>query len=524
MLVDKGDLSMGTSWASSGMIHGGVRYLLSDVRTTKKSCKDSGYIQKIAPHLIFRIPLLMPLLKEDGITGRIKFEGANALFSLYDRFQPLKGGKPHVRLTRDEVRRVEPLLTPDAIGGVTTDEWGIDVPRLCIANALDAVEHDAKVKTWTKVTSLVISDGRVRGIRTQDELTGKVEEILADIVVNCAGPWVPKIAEMAGQKVRLRPAKGVHLVLDRRISNIGVIADAVDGRGVFVIPHENVSLIGTTDDDFYGDLDDLSVTEDEIEYLFQAVERSLPRIREARVIKTIAGIRPTLFERAKYEDDLTRDHRVVDHQVDGDMAGFVTLAGGKLAAYRVMAEQTADLVCHKLGKGAQCKTHVEPLPGGDRTPDIEELSRRYGMDPLAVRRLVFRQGSRAEQVLELIRDNPSYAGFVCNCDPIIEAELRYVIRNEMVRRAVDLIGRCHLAEGPCQGLECGVQAAIIFGEERGLSPQETAQEAFTLLQEKWRWRRNILSGVQLAGEELYRMIYQQVVNWNSWIRDREEVF
>jgi len=524
LLIEKGDFAMGTSWTSSGMIHGGARYLLSDIATTKKSCTDAGYIRCIAPHLIFRIPLMMPILKRDGLKGRINLEGADALFTVYDRYQPLKGGNPHIRLTPEEARRIEPMLAENLLGAVQTDEWGIDVPRLCVINILDAVEHGATAASWTAVTGFLREGRAVTGVAYEDRVTGRRGEARAGIVVNCAGPWATRVAEMAGARVELRPAKGIHLVLDRRISNIGVIAQAVDGRQVFVIPHENVSVIGTTDDDYFGDLDDIRILEDEIEYLLRAMETVLPRIREARIVKTIAGLRPTLFEQAKYEDDLTRDHRVFDHEREDGVPGLITLAGGKLAAYRIMAEDATDLACTKLGNRERCQTHLLPLPGGKGMPDIEGLAAKYRLDPYVVKRLAARQGSRTPAVLALIDENPAFANYVCTCEPVLEAELRYAIRREFVRHAVDLIGRCRLAEGPCQGYGCIVQAATIFGQERGLSPDDVADEALLIAQSKWRWRRDILAGPHLAQEELYRLVHLAVLDPLHVLKHRKEVF
>ena len=373
-LVEKGDLAKGTSWASSGMIHGGLRYLLSDVHTTYKSSKDAGYIKNAAPHLVFRIPLMMPTFAAEGLKGRVMLNGADALFAHYDRFQPLKGGLPHKRLSAAEAREIEPRLAPGVIGAVLTDEWGIDVPRLCVANALDAYEHGARLQSWTRLTGFIREGARIVGVSLCDELTGRRFSQRCRLVINCAGPWAPQVAQLGGATVKLRPAKGVHLVLDRRVGNTGLICNAIDGRQVFIIPHENTSLIGTTDDDYYGDPDRLEVSEDEIEYLLWAIESVWPEVRQARIIKTIAGLRPTLFERAKYEDDLTRDHRVIDHAREDGVAGLLTLAGGKLAAYRVMAEDAVSTACRLLQVQAPCTTHLAPLPGGATTPDAFALA------------------------------------------------------------------------------------------------------------------------------------------------------
>lgn len=507
-LVEKGDFSMGTSWASSGFIHGGIRYLLSDFFTTKKSCLDSGFIRQIAPHLVFRVPLLYPVFADEGFEGRFRLEAANALFSLYDTLQPLKGGKPHSRVDGREVYEIEPHLRPGCIGAVVTDEWGIDVPRLCTLNAVDAARRGADVRSWTKVERVRRDGRRVTGVDVLDTLTGRRETLHADVVVNCAGVWGPALSAGIDCGYKLRPSKGVHLVLDRRISNFGVLCVAVDGREVFVTPHENTSLIGTTDDDYYGDPDHVPVTEDEVAYLLQAIERTLPGAKDARVIKTIAGLRPTLWGWGKYESALSRDHRVYDHAKLHDTEGYVTLTGGKLAAYRIMAEETADLVCKKLGRGGPCTTHETPLPGGESTPDVREIAAAAGIDAYTARRLVYRQGARARDVAARIRRHPAEARALCACDPVTEAEVRFAVDHELVRRPIDLVGRCRLTEGPCQGSGCIREAAAVFAEMRGLDAATTAAETRALLDNKWGWRAPLVDGAHAPGEELYRLYHQ----------------
>lgn len=508
VLVEKGDIARGTSWASSGMIHGGLRYLLSDVHTTYKSSKDAGYIKNAAPHLIFRIPLMMPTFAHEGLRGRVMLSGADALFAHYDRFQPLKGGWPHKRLSAQEARAIEPRLAEGVVGAVLTDEWGIDVPRLCIANALDAHEHGAEIRSWTALTGFIREGARIVGVSLRDELDGERYELRCKLVVNCAGPWAPKVAALAKAEVKLRPAKGVHLVLDRRVGNTGLICNAIDGRQVFIIPHENTSVIGTTDDDYYGDPDRLDVGEDEIEYLLWAVESVWPEVRRARIVKSIAGLRPTLFERAKYEDDLTRDHRVIDHAKEDRVPGLLTLAGGKLAAYRIMAQDATDTACALLNVTAPCRTQLTPLPGGAAMPDAFALAQEFDLDAYVVKRLIDRQGDRADRVLELIRDDPSLGRSLCECEPVLVAEAVYAMRHEFVRRPSDLLTRCRLAEGPCQDMGCILRAVELFACERGLSSNDAAREIDVWLNDKWRWRRPILSGAQLANEELLRLTHQ----------------
>ena len=506
MLCEKGDLARGATGASSGMIHGGVRYLLNDVETTKHSCEDSGYIQKLAPHLLFRVPLIAPV-RSDGPGGRLSLLLHDVYFSVYDRYAGLKNGIPHARLTTAEMLEIEPGLSGDFLGGVTTDEWGIDCGRLCLLNSLDAVAHGAELRTYTEVVGLLRDEsGAVVGARLRQADHMEVTEIRARAVVNCGGPWAERIGNLAGGGVRLRPGKGVHLIYEKRLTNFGVIVQAVDGRQVFVMPYQNETWIGTTDDDYYGDLDDLWATQDEILYLQEAVARVLPGIAEQRLIGTRVGVRNTIWGWGVSEDDLSRGYKIINHGPLG-AAGFFSLAGGKLASFRIQAEEAADAVCANLGVHGRCETHMHKLPGGDSLPDVGELARIYGIHPLAARRIIYRHGSLATRVLDVGRECATGYSVVCPCEPTLECEVRYAIRNEYVTRLGDLMTRCRIGVGGCQGLHCGLRAAQLFAEERGLDATDEREALMDLLSRRWRSARPVLKGQQLSEAELLMTQY-----------------
>ena len=185
ILVERNDLAYGASGNSSGMIHGGPRYLTTHPAVTRSSCVDSGYIQKIAPHMIFRIPFVMPVFGR-GIDARVRFDAFDAFFAVYDEYQPLKRGKRHTRLTPEETLTLVPGLREDDLyGSITFDEWGIYGNRLCVANAVDAVEHGCKVLVHTTVERIVVQDGRATGVVARDRLDGRAYELSARAVVNC---------------------------------------------------------------------------------------------------------------------------------------------------------------------------------------------------------------------------------------------------------------------------------------------------------------------------------------------------
>ncbi len=485
-LFEKNDLAFGASGNSSGMIHGGVRYLLTHPSVTRDSCRDSGYIQRIAPHLLFRIPFVMPFAG-GNLARRIYFDLADAFFRAYDDYVPLKHGKPHVRLTADELAELEPGLVGDFAGGLAFDEWGTDGARLCALNALDAREHGASIHVHTEVVEILLEqDGprrRAIGVRHRDALGGTVSTTSAKLVVNASGAWGPLTGALAGVPLRVRPGKGIHLVFDRRLTNYAIAVNAIDGRQVFLEPWQNVSVLGTTDDDYYGDLDDVRPTADEVRYLVQAIARVFPPIRRARITSIYTGVRPTLWAYGPNEDTLSREHEIVDHasEARGGVRGLYSMIGGKLASYRAFAEQMSDELARVLGVDARCTTHVASLPGGTTIPDAFALAERAEISPIAARRAIYRHGERAERLVARIVDAPAEARAVCACEPVLEAEVRHVIREEHARTVSDVARRTRLGLGPCGGMRCALRCGQIVAEETGASQAVGRRQAIRFL-------------------------------------------
>jgi glycerol-3-phosphate dehydrogenase len=507
LLLEKADYGVGASGNSSGMIHGGIRYMLSDRHVTALACRDSGYIQRIAPHLLFRIPFLLPFTtRKEGATlrDRAAWYATEVYVGTYDLFQPLKRGKPSTRLTADELYRLEPGLRPGLHGAVTLDEWGIDAFRLCVLNALSARGHGAELRTWTEARAVLAEGGRVRGVRYRDVLTGEEGEARAPVVFNATGAWSPALARRSGAAVPMRPGKGVHLTLDRRYSNYGVILSAVDGRQMFVMPHESESIVGTTDDDYYGDPDDLEATNDEVEYLMEGAASLLPGVRNARITRAWCGLRTTIYAYGPNEDALSREHQLHDGAASGH-AGLLSIVGGKLASYRAQAEEATDRILALLGRApVACRTHEEPLPGGDDVPDAAALAQAHPIAAPVAARLVYRHGGRAREILRLVEEDPRLGLVLCRDEGILAAEVVHCVRHEQVRRLQDLRRRCRVAVGGCAGLDCARIAAQLAARELGWTPEQLGAELSDLLDAGWRERRPVLDGAQLVQEELVR--------------------
>jgi len=487
VLFERHDLAFGASGNSSGMIHGGARYLPTNPKVTRQSCQDSGYIQQIAPHLLFRIPFVMPV--HSGIRGRVMLELFDAFFHAYDLYQPLKRGERHTRLNARDLAHLEPGLAGDLTGGVTFDEWGVDGTRLCVLNALDAKERGAAVHLHTTVESIAKAPPSVGAppryvVRGRDRLTQKSIAASAANVVNATGAWGPitaTLGKLSSERVRVRPAKGIHVVFDRRLSNYAILTEAIDGRQVFLEPWENMSVLGTTDDDFFGDLDDVAATSEEVRYLTQGISRVFPAIREARAIGTTAAVRPTLYEYGPNEDALSREHAIVDHAKDG-APGVYSMIGGKLASYRLFAQEMSDRITQALAPSTTCVTHIKPLPGGDRVPDALVVADQHELTPVAARRLVYRHGSRAKRILQRMARRPRERAVVCPCEPVFEAEVRHVLEEEMARSVDDVARRTRLGLGACGGMRCAARCGQIVADELGLSPHEGLEQARRFLE------------------------------------------
>jgi len=493
LLLEKGDWGAGTSGASSWMIHGGLRYLEFDWDTTRLSNLDSGHIVTIARNFVTRIVFIVPVLPGD----KNNIEEVETALEVYDRYQPLKHSHPHRRLTPDEAHQVEPGLAPDIVGAMTVEEWGVDPHRLVYANVQDAVAHGAKAMNHTRVIELIKDAGKVIGVRFRAP-DGEISEARARVVVNASGPWSPELGAMAGVSIHLRPAKGIHIVYPHRISNFSITAESVDGRDLLMVAHAGFTLLGTTDDDFYGDLDSVDVLEDEVDYLLQGFERVFPTIRQYRPVRTTTGVRPTLFKWRRHEDELSRRYEVIDHAAEG-ADGFITIAGGKLSMYRLMAEETSDAVCARIGHQVKSTTASRPLPGNESDPvPVAELASRCGISGLAVVKLQSRHGSNAEKVL----DEGATSRILCRCEPVTEAELIYAARYEQVRTLADAFRRVGVAGGPCAGAACILRSAEVMGRELGWSASQRFDAAREFVRGAWLGRAPVLGHAGWAQEEL----------------------
>lgn len=353
LLLEKASPGGATTAASTHLIHGGLRYLLYDRLTTHLTCWDSGHIVRIARPLLTRLPILWPVYgwHSHGL------ETVETLLEAYDGLQPMKGGKPHLRLPASETLKLVPGLKPEGLlGSVCFDEWWVDPVSLVEKNLESARRHGAELQAGRAVTALLRRGAEVRGV------VAGGEEIPSRLVINAAGPWIDKVSGLAGIRIPLRLQKGTHLVYKERLAPLGLLLEAVPkGRFVFVVPSAQGTLVGPTDLPAPEDPDQVSTSPDETDYLLRSARLYFPDF-PADYDGTTVGARPILGQ-AGGEKLLSRDYQVFDHERRDGVGGFLTIGGGKMSDFRVMAETAANLACRKLARESPCRTYRETLSG-----------------------------------------------------------------------------------------------------------------------------------------------------------------
>ncbi|MFQ6100859.1 MAG: glycerol-3-phosphate dehydrogenase/oxidase [Anaerolineae bacterium] len=443
-LVEKGDFGIGTSSRSTRLIHGGIRYLeYYQFKSVFEACCERRMMCKIAPRLVRPIPFLYPLYRgQKPAPWKLR-----AGLTLYDALGLFRNVQRHRWLRPPEVQRREPLVAGRGLlGAARFYDAQTDDARLTLTTAKSAHLHGAVMVNHARVAGLMKTGGRIAGAHVVDELNGREIEVRAKVVVNAAGVWVDGMRELDRQcsGPMIRPTKGIHLVIHRaRLRSQHAIAfDAPrDGRHVFLIPWGDFALIGTTDTDYEGSLDNPAAGLDDVEYLLEAVQHTFPgaQIGHNDIISAFAGLRPLIFAPGGTYA-LSREHEIVESP-----SGLITVAGGKLTTHRLMGQQLTDRVQKKLAEKfgvhaqSECRTR-EPLEGAQ----IEHV-RASGVDEPVGRHLVDTYGSDAAWVMAYAEENPSLGECIVPGLPYLMAEPLYAVQHEMALTLCDvLIRRTHV--------------------------------------------------------------------------------
>lgn len=443
ILLERGDLARGTSSASTKLIHGGLRYLEHyEFKLVRESLIERERLWSIAPHIIWPLRFILPYQKSIRPAWLVRL----GLF-LYDHI----GGRKRLPPTRSLDLRHDAAgkpLKPEFVRAFEYSDCWVDDARLVVLNAIDAAEHGADIRTQSKVTQLERCDGGWR-----IEIEGQ-HPVYARAVANAAGPAVlDLLAHTKGHQrdpdENIRLVRGSHIVVRRMFDTPqAYFCQNPDGRIFFAIPYEDdFTLIGTTDADHHGSLDNIAATPEEIAYICASAGAYFRQgLSPADVIYSYAGVRPLVDDGSGKPETASRGyHFDIDTDADGK-APILSVFGGKITTYRHLAESAVGRLAPFLPVLAgENWTLKRPLPGGDFAMDgAADLARDLALEypflpePL-IKRWVRSFGTRSRMIAgeaKSINDLGAHFGH-----GLYEAEVGYLLTHEWAQSADDILWR-----------------------------------------------------------------------------------
>lgn len=487
LLVERHDIATGASGRNHGLLHSGARYAVNDPESANECIVENMILRKVASHCVEPTGGLFISLPEDGLDYQKKFIECCA-----------KAGIKAEAIDPKEALRLEPSINPDIIGAVKVPDASVDPFRLTAANVLDAQLHGADVLTGWEVVDFIKETVTVLGVKLRNIYTGEVKSVLSHYTVNAAGIWGAGIAEMAGAHIGMLPAKGSLLVFGHRVADMVVNRCRKPANADILVPGDVVSVIGTTSDKVpFDQCDDMRVTKEEVELLLREGCKLVPSLATTRIIRAYAGVRPLVAS----DDDpsgrnVSRGIVLLDHSKRDGIFGFITITGGKLTSYRLMAEKTTDLLCSKLGVERTCQTAVLPLPGSEK-------EKRKPSHSVVVEAAFGRQGTRVAEM--------DFSGkgseLVCECEQVSRAEIAYAVKELNVKTLDDLRRRTRVGMGTCQSTFCLRKAAAVLAEELLGTPDKADALLKDFIQERWKGIMPVCWGDQLREAEHMRKEY-----------------
>lgn len=493
-LVERDDIATGATGRNHGLLHSGARYAVTDPESARECIAENAILKRVARHCVEPTGGLFITLPEDCLDYQQTFIDACRA-----------AGIDTLQLTPEQALQMEPSVNPALIGAVKVPDGTVDPFRLTAANMLDARERGAVVRTGCEVTGLLRQGDRIAGVMIYDKTHGVRETLHAPVVVNAGGIWGQRIAEYADLSVRMFPAKGSLLIFDHRINQHVINRCRKPADADILVPGDTISLIGTTSTHIdYNDIDSNRVTAEEVEILLREGEKLSPVMARTRILRAYSGVRPLVAS----DDDpsgrsVSRGIVLLDHAARDGLEGFITITGGKLMTYRLMAEMATDAVCRKLGIEVRCTTANEPLPGSQE-PAEKTLQKIISLPAPLRGSAVYRHGDRTPAWLG---DSRLHRSLVCECEAVTAGEVQYAVDNLAVKNLLDLRRRTRVGMGTCQGELCACRAAALLNRFEVTTPAQSLNQLSDFLNERWKGVQPIAWGDALRESDFTRWVW-----------------
>ncbi len=505
LLVERYDFTYGATGRNHGLLHSGARYAVTDGESAEECIKENMTLRKIARHCVDETDGLFITLPEDDLAYQAKFVESC-----------LKAGIRADVIDPAEARRLEPAVNPTLIGAVRVPDASVDPFRLTTANVVDARLHGADTLTYHEVTELIVEQNRCVGVKLRNNHNGEMSEVRASLTINAAGIWGHLVAKQAGITVNMFPAKGALLIFGHRVNNMVINRCRKPANADILVPDDTVCVIGTTSDRVpFEECDHMKVTPEEVEILMAEGEKLAPSLATTRILRAYAGVRPLVAsDNDPSGRSISRGIVCLDHETRDGMAGFITITGGKMMTYRLMAEIATDLACKKLNVDKKCETATTPLPGSE--PRNEEQYKTYSYSQKAA------EGRHGTLTTEVPSGNSEDDSLVCECEEVTVGEVKYAINKLHVHNLINLRRRTRVGMGTCQGELCACRAACVLGKESGDTAKSGADLA-DFINERWKGMMPVAWGDTLREAQLTATIYQGLCGLNQFVDKKEEV-
>jgi glycerol-3-phosphate dehydrogenase len=479
VLAERRDAAAGASGANHGLLHSGGRYVFSDPATARECRRENHLLKRLAPSCIEPCGGLFVAVAGDDEGYIARFPELCAAAGL--SCQPLGPA---------EARDREPGLSPTVIAAFAVEDGSVNPFKLTLDNLDQAQALGARVLYHAGAVAMERAGRRIRSVKLTLADGGEVE-VQAEQVVNAAGAWTGRIAALAGVALPILYSKGSLIITQQRVARGVVNRLRPPGDGDIIVPGGTVSVIGTTSERV-ADPDRLHVTMAEVDLLVEEAARLIPALAGARYLRSYAGVRP-LFgggggPEAASDRQVSRGFAVLDHEAQG-LDNLATITGGKLTTYRLMAEKAADLICHRLGVSAPCRTAELPLPAPAATA---------WMEPQELRKKWFKEHAPEDHVL-------------CECEMVPLSVLDMIVADLLAQglpldlRDVSL--RSRVGRGACQGAFCSHRIVAHWYEQGLVQGDEGVRLLRAFLESRWHGLRPVLWDGQLIQEQLQEAIH-----------------
>jgi glycerol-3-phosphate dehydrogenase len=480
ILIDRSHINAGASGANHGVLHSGARYIASDPESSRECKEENELLKKLAPHCIENTGGFYVAVKEDDEKYVADFPHLCA-----------KCGVPCDSLDIKDVLEMEPALSKDIIAAYRTEDSSIDPFRASFENLFYAINSGHIFLPYTEVERFEIANKKIQSVRVKDVFTGQEQPIEAQQVVNAAGAWVGQVAALANASIEILYSKGTLLVTHSRLAHHMLLRLRPPSDGDVLCPGGTVSILGPSSVRLTSP-DDIKPTAEEVDLIINQGVPIVPSLKQSRFIRAFSGVRP-LIAKKKAEgtiDDrkISRGFDLIDHSADG-VENFLTIAGGKLSIFRLMAELTSDQVCARLKIDAACRTRHEPLPSTLNCEWTEP-----GLSP--------KTWLEKQQPDDII---------LCECEMVPKSAIESIVENNAIQKNSVMLhnigARSRIGKGACQGTYCGLRlTAHLYGQ--GTFQQDQGIADLThFTNSRWKGQRPVLFGEQLKQAELQEAMY-----------------